>query len=65
MKWNMKMSMLGIEVDRTLVLAANVTFQVRDSSKESIHEMLVGTGKWQGRYPAVRCRRESYQRGSR
>lgn len=37
----MKMAMMGIDVDRTVVPAGNVTFQVRNASQETIHEMLV------------------------
>jgi len=41
MMGNMKMVMMGIDVDHTVVPAGNVTFQVRNVSKETIHEMLV------------------------
>ena len=34
-------AMMGIDIDKTAVTAGPVTFQVRNSSKETVHEMIV------------------------
>lgn len=41
MKGNMKMAIMGIDVDQMNVPAGKVTFDVNNASKETIHEMIV------------------------
>ena len=38
---NMKMAIMGIDIDQTSVAAGKITFDVTNVSKETIHEMLV------------------------
>ncbi len=38
---NMKMAMMGINIDQKSVAAGKITFDVTNASKETIHEMLV------------------------
>jgi uncharacterized cupredoxin-like copper-binding protein len=38
---NMKMAIMGVDIDQTSVKAGKVTFEVTNKSKETIHEMLV------------------------
>ncbi len=41
MHHNMSMAMVGIKVDKTTVPAGKVTFEVTNTSKETIHEMIL------------------------
>jgi uncharacterized cupredoxin-like copper-binding protein len=42
---NRRMAMMGIEIDKATVPAGKVTFEVRNISKDTIHEMLVAPVK--------------------
>jgi uncharacterized cupredoxin-like copper-binding protein len=41
MHGNMKMAIMGIDIDKASVAAGKITFEVTNNSKETIHEMLV------------------------
>jgi uncharacterized cupredoxin-like copper-binding protein len=41
MHGNMKMAIMGIDIDKASVAAGKVTFEVTNKSKETIHEMLI------------------------
>ncbi|MFC3164111.1 plastocyanin/azurin family copper-binding protein [Ciceribacter thiooxidans] len=41
MQGGMMMTMMGVKVDKAIVPAGKVTFEVKNVSKETIHEMLV------------------------
>jgi uncharacterized cupredoxin-like copper-binding protein len=41
MHGNMKMAVMGIKIDHPIVVAGKVTFDVTNTSKETVHEMLV------------------------
>ena len=38
---NMKMAIMGVDIDQKSVAAGKITFEVTNNSKETIHEMLV------------------------